>query len=121
RHREELDAVRQARARYPDRRVNLVLEARALAALGRTAAVDSLLVEAESLPTDTYWSQGAMMVITGEELAVQADTAAAWRWFGRAVEWYRTRAFEPGAPIGHREWLALAHYHRGEDAAAARV
>ncbi|MFN2317956.1 MAG: protein kinase [Gemmatimonadales bacterium] len=121
RHREELDAVRQARVRYPDRRVNLVLEARALAALGRTAAVDSLLAATESLPTDTYWSQGAMLVITGEELAVRADTAAARDWFARAVEWYRTRAFEPGAPIGHREWLALAHYHRGEEVAAARV
>lgn len=121
RHQEELDAARQARARYPDRRVNLVLEARALAALGRLAEVDSLLEAADALPTATYWSQGAMMVMVGEELAVRGDTAAARTWFLRAVDWYRTRAFEPGAPNGHREWLGQAQYHLGDDAAAART
>lgn len=121
RHEEELAAARTARTRYPDRRVNLVLEARALAALGRTGAVDSLLAASETLPADTYWSQAAMMVIAGEELLVAGRVAEGEGYLRRAIAWLRPRAFQPGSSYGNRQWLATALYHLGQDGEAADV
>ena len=48
--------------RYPDRNVALVLEARALAAAGDSAAIDSLAAAHAGRPAATYWSQGALLV-----------------------------------------------------------
>lgn len=121
RHEEELAAARTARTRYPDRRVNLVLESRALAALGRTPDLDSLLAASEALPTDTYWSQGAMMIIAGEELMVAGRPEDGEAYLRRAIEWLRPRVSEPGTSYGHRQWLAAALYHLGEDDEAGRV
>ena len=66
-HERELSAMREMRRRYPDSRVAIVLEARALAALGRTQELDSLLLATEALSPDTYWSQAAALVTAAEE------------------------------------------------------
>lgn len=121
RHREELAAAREGVMRYPDRRVNLVLEARALAAANRTPELDSLLLAVEGWPSETYWSQGAMMVTAGEELLVHHDAAAGERYLRRAVAWYQPRVRGPDAPSGHRFWLGLGHYQLGEFEAADRI
>ena len=67
-HGREREAARTLIRRFPDRRVGLVLEVRALAAQGDTLEIDRLLAAAEPLPASTYWSQGAAMVTAGEEL-----------------------------------------------------
>lgn len=121
RHAEELAAAREGVQRYPDRRVNLVLEARALASLNRLEALDSLLAASELLPTETYWSQGAMLVTAGEELTVHHDADVGARYLRRAVAWYQPRVRGPDAPSGHRFWLGLAHYQLGEFATADRI
>ncbi|HEY7394809.1 MAG TPA: protein kinase, partial [Gemmatimonadaceae bacterium] len=64
----ELETTRALRRRHPDSRAGWVHEARALATLGNTAALDSVMALAAPLPPDTYWSQGGMMVVAGEEL-----------------------------------------------------
>ena len=53
-HERELGATREMRRRYPDSRVAIVLEARALAALGRQEELDSLLAATDALSPDTY-------------------------------------------------------------------
>jgi len=121
RHEEELAAAREARARYPDRRVNLVLEARALAALGRVAAIDSLMAASERLPGDTYWSQGAMLVMAGEELTVSGQPREGAIYLRRGVDWLRTWESQPEVSYGHLYWLGTALYHLGEDAEAAEI
>ena len=68
-HDRERSYARTMRARHPDQRVSWVIEARALAAMGRGQALDSLFVAAATLDPDVYWSQGAMYVVAGEELA----------------------------------------------------
>src|SRR5262245_11136212 len=57
----ELETTRTLRRRHPDSRAGWVHEARALATLGNTGALDSVMAAAAPLPPDTYWSQAAML------------------------------------------------------------
>jgi serine/threonine-protein kinase len=119
RHERELEAVRAARARHPDRRVGLVLEVRALAALGRQAEIDALVEAASVLPTDTYWSQGAALVVAGEELAAHGHGAAAPAYLEAAERWFANQLAADPDHVWHRYWLGCVLYDAGrwEDAA----
>jgi hypothetical protein len=94
-----------------------VIEARALAALGRHADLDSLLTVAATLPPDVYWSQGAMRMIAAEEYAVHrtGDSTAA---YADAVRWLEGRLADQPRNVSHRSWLGLAFLglHRWDDA-----
>ncbi|MES2524818.1 MAG: hypothetical protein V4617_19125 [Gemmatimonadota bacterium] len=113
-HDRELEAARAMRARFPDRRVGLVLEARALAALGREAAIDSVLLLAQPLPPTTYWSQGAAMVVAAEELIAHGQPTSGRRRMEGAVQWFRSQLAVTPDERGHRYWLASALYHLGQ-------
>ncbi len=108
RHEDELALAREMKRRFPDQRVAWVIESRALAALGRRAALDSTLASAAALPPDVYWSQGAMRMIAAEEYAVHrtGDSTAAYR---DAVRWLEGRLAERPRDRNHRSWLGLAH------------
>lgn len=117
-HDAEVEAARAMRTRHPERRIGLVLEVRGLAAAGRTDEVDRALEEASVLPPSTYWSQGAAMVVAGEELMVHGDTLAGRAYLDRAVRWLRDRLAEAPGYRPHRYWLGSALYDAGrwEDA-----
>jgi tetratricopeptide (TPR) repeat protein len=119
-HEEELQAARSMRRAFPEARVGTVLEARALAVLGRAKELDSLLTATAALPARTYWSHGAALVVSGEEMLAHGDTVSGRRNLERAVEWLRgeLRA-EPGTRE-HRYWLGSALYNlaRWREAAA---
>ncbi len=104
-HSRELKASRELRARYPGRRVGTVLEARALGAAGQTADLDSLLVQISALPPNTYWSQGAAMVVAGEELLAHGDPVSARPYFERAVAWFANQLASDPDHRSHRYWL----------------
>lgn len=107
-HAEERAAAIQMQQRHPTLRVALVLQARALAAAGQLQTLDSLLEAAQPLEPDVYWSQAAMLVVAGEELAAHRDTLDAWRYFTRAEAWSRARLnLSPEHP-DHLFWLASA-------------
>jgi tetratricopeptide (TPR) repeat protein len=109
-HDRELEAVRAMRQRFPDARLAWVLEARALAALGRRAPLDSLLAATAALPEGTYWSHGAALVTAGEELSVHEGIAIGEPYLERAVEWLMAQLrAEPGRRE-HRYWLGSAYY-----------
>jgi serine/threonine-protein kinase len=108
-HELELDAARQMRQRFPDARVAWVLEARALAALGRSGSIDSLLALTGALPAGTYWSHAAAMVVAGEELYVHQDSVAGRRYLERAVAWLE-REMRGDPRREHRYWLGSALY-----------
>lgn len=107
---DELGAAREARRRFPDSRAAWVHEARALAALGRTREIDSLLEQAATLPPDTYWSQGAAMVIAGEELVAHGRPERAPGYFERAESWFANQLARDPNHRGHRYWLGSAYY-----------
>lgn len=116
----ELEAARQMRRRFPESRVALVLEARALAARGRAGELDSLLAVSATLPANAYWSHAAALVVAGEELYVHGDTTTGRRNLERAVEWLeRELRADPGRRE-HRYWLGSALYDlaRWREAAA---
>ena len=113
-HAAELKAARELRLRYPDRRAGLVFEVRALAAAGDTAGVDRVLRAGESLPPNTYWSQGAALTVAGEELQAHGYGQVGWRYLTRAVSWLdRQLELAPG-DRSHRYWLASALYDLGD-------
>ena len=111
RHQEELEAARGLRRRFPDRRVGLVLEARALAALGRLPEIDSVIARDQGLPPATYWSQGGAMVVAGEELWVHGHADAGRMMLERAIAWLETQRKTHPDYDGHRYWLADAFYN----------
>jgi tetratricopeptide (TPR) repeat protein len=114
RHDDELKAARELRRRYPERRAGLVFEVRAQAAAGDTVAVNQLLAEGQSLPPNTYWSQGAALTVAGEELQAHGFGQTGWRYLTQAVSWLdRQLALSPG-DRSHRYWLASALYDLGD-------
>ncbi|MHB1326794.1 MAG: serine/threonine-protein kinase [Gemmatimonadales bacterium] len=113
RYREEVAAARELRRRHPDSRAGWVHLTRALASEGDTTALDSLLVEASTLPPDTYWSQGAMMVTAGEELQAHGFAQQAARYFAMAERWLANQLARTPDHRAHRFWLGSARYDQG--------
>jgi serine/threonine-protein kinase len=109
-HDRELAAARGLRARYPDRRVALVLEARALGAMGMDRTVDSLVQASQSLNPTVYWSQGAMMVQAGEDLVAHGHTQAGARLLREGAAWLRRQLIVTPNDRAHRYWLGVALY-----------
>lgn len=106
-HEEELALAREMKRRFPNQRVAWVIEARALAAMGRFAALDSLYTAASTLDPHVYWSQGAMRLVAAEEswLHRLGDSTAAYR---AAAEWLEARLVDRPNDRNHRTWLAQA-------------
>ena len=121
RHGAELQAARELRRRFPDRRVGLTLEVRALAALGDTAAIDSVLAAAGTLPPDTYWSQGGAMVVAAEDLVAHGYREAGMALAERALEWLAPRQALGPSLQAHRYWYSDASYLLGRWADARRA
>jgi tetratricopeptide (TPR) repeat protein len=120
-HAAELQAARAMRERFPDSRVALVLEARALAALGRFARLDSLLAHTASLPAGTYWSHAAALVVAGEESIVHQDSTRGLRHLTTAVAWLRQELQTDPGRRDHRYWLGSALYDLAQWRAADSV
>ena len=122
RYEQELEAAREMWARFPERRIATVLAARALAAAGRRAELDSLFAALRLLPVDTYWSLGAALVVAGEETrAHTGDAAVAEHYLADAVAWLEARLEQNPDDRSHRYWLASAHYDLEDFAEAARL
>ena len=109
-HADELAAARGMRSRHPDSRVATVLEARALAALGDTRALDSLLRVTAALPAATYWSHAAALVVAGEELVVHHDSTRGFPYLTAAAAWLRRELRADPRRREHRYWLGSALY-----------
>jgi TolB-like protein len=112
-HARELGYARAMRQRHPDQRVSWVIEARALAAMGRTAELDSLMRVAATLAPDVYWSQGAMLSVAGSELAAhqQGDSLA---YFAQADAWFGERLRHDSTNRSHRSWRSQAKLGLGD-------
>jgi tetratricopeptide (TPR) repeat protein len=118
RHRAELRQARRARAMHPNESWPLLLEARALAALGRTAALEPLILERKTLPDHQTPHTGEMMAAIGRELRVHGKGADSRAWFERALEWHRTRGAAERARAAHPQELAFILLAMGRDAEA---
>ncbi len=108
-HDRELAVARRGRARFPAL-PTLVYEARALAALGRIAAVNARLDECETLPRYGDATPGGAMERAALELRAHGHVAAAAVAADRATRWYRARSAEEQATESGRFGLARALY-----------
>lgn len=120
RHETELELARAMRARHPAQRVTWVIEARALAALGRAAELDSVLAEARHLEPDVYWSRAAMLVVAGEELRMHGGGNPEAR-YQEAVRWLEERMAVNPEYTSHWYWLACALGSLQQSDSAERV
>jgi tetratricopeptide (TPR) repeat protein len=114
----ELKQTEELRRRFPESRAAWTHQARALAALGRVESLDSLINAAAALPPDTYWSEGAMLVIAGEELEAHGHLGSQ-RYYDRAIAWLANQLARDPANRAHRYWMSSVYLDRGapEDAA----
>ena len=120
-HEGELAAARAMRTRHPERRIADVLVARALAAAGRGAELDSVLSALETLPPTTYWSQGAALAVAGEELRAHGRPEEGEILLARARRWLTARLAETPGTRAHRYWLGSVLYDLGRWEEAAEV
>ncbi|MFO7587699.1 MAG: protein kinase [Gemmatimonadota bacterium] len=120
-HEGELAAARAMRSRHPDRTIARVLEARALAASGRTGELETALAEMETLPPTTYWSLGAALTVAGEELRAHGRPREGDAMLERAGAWLEARLSETPGRREHRYWLGSALYDLGRWREAAAV
>jgi len=114
----ESKTAAEVRRRYPDSRAGWVNQVRALAAAGNLAAVDSIVASASALPPDTYWSQGAMLVIIGEELDAHGHPGAL-GYYRRAITWLGNQLARDPSNRAHRYWMGSVQLDRGTPAGAA--
>ena len=117
----ELDAAQTMRARFPERRIGGVIEARSLAAAGRSRELDSLLSSMAGLSPSVYWSLGAAMVVAGEELRAHGRQDEGEAMLRRGRAWLEERLREGPGFRQHRYWLASALYDLEEFEAATRM
>jgi DNA-binding SARP family transcriptional activator len=107
-HRVELRQARRARRLFPDAPWPLLLEGRALAARGRVADLERVLVARRSLPYERSPQLGPMKVALGRELHVRGHSDAAADLFERAIAWYHAQPAEAQVRPAHRSQLGLA-------------
>jgi DNA-binding SARP family transcriptional activator/TolB-like protein len=108
RHRQELKEARRARALYPDQPWAFVLEARALAALGRLRELDALIDARRSLPDQRHPQLGPLQEVAARELRAHGHEGAAANMFDRALTWYRARPAEERSGPDYAMSFALA-------------
>jgi DNA-binding SARP family transcriptional activator len=121
RHVEELEAAARARELYPDHPGAVLLELRALAALGRTGDIESRLNALGMVSTARLPTAGGMMRETGLELRAHGQVVPAQHLFDWSVEWYRSRSPRERKSAPHRRELARSLYCAGRLADAQRL
>lgn len=102
-HRRELRVTRRARALHPEETRYLLLEATALAALGRVDEVNEIIDTRLALPEQRPPAPIALMLRVGFELEVHGHPAAAREIVGQAIEWYRRRPLPARLDPDHDE------------------
>jgi tetratricopeptide (TPR) repeat protein len=124
-HRRELKEAQRARALYTEDPRAMFLELQALAALGRTAAMEPLFSDVLSRAYSAEPNPGAIMLNTALTLRAHAaggkrQHAVADELLGRAVAWYEGRP-EAQRSVRQRYELALAFAESGRHADARRL
>ena len=96
-------------------------EARALAALGRLAAVDRLMLEVATLPADGPRTPGHVMFDAAQELRAHGHEQEATALFRRAATWARTQTTTESAGSHTAALLARALQQSGDYATADSI
>jgi tetratricopeptide (TPR) repeat protein/TolB-like protein len=114
-HRQGLKAAHEGRSFFPGHPNPIVEEARALAALGRTAQAEARVDELLMLPS--AGDMASSIIRIGDALAAHGHGEAAGRVYARALHWLEEREFS--ADPGLRQSYAAALRRTGRLAEAA--
>jgi DNA-binding SARP family transcriptional activator len=118
-HEGELRSARRARGLHPDDPVAMLLEVRALSALGRIEPLEHVLDAAESIPAGSPAGSreprpGDLLREAGLELASHGHGEVAVEFLARSASWYEERLTDD-APEALRRDFARSLYHAGRD------
>lgn len=112
-HRSELEVASHYRRLQPNDPVGVLLELRALVALGRQEDLVRVLNRAMAMPGRKEPSQGWILMEVALELQSHDQEDAAGPMFDRVVEWYEKRV-DGDAPARMRREKARALYYAGQ-------
>jgi len=93
-HKQELKAVLQAQAQYPESWSPLVYKINALAALGNLSKVYKVLEECKAKPFTDYWIPARLMGIAGEEFRAHRFNDHAAEMFELGLSFLKKRPLE---------------------------
>jgi tRNA A-37 threonylcarbamoyl transferase component Bud32/TolB-like protein/tetratricopeptide (TPR) repeat protein len=113
-HRRELLEARRGRVRHPSHPSLIESEMRALAALGRTAELDSLADVLLTMPVNSQWSTGDILCRSALELRAHGQEATARSLLQRSVAWFQSAPPSEAAVTATLFGLAQAYYSAGE-------
>lgn len=109
-HQAELATARRARGFYPDHAVILLVELRALAALGRVDELQARLAEALGSPSQSEPRAGTLLREAALELQAHGHAGEAAGLLRQSLAWWRARPAAEQASVGWRREVARAAY-----------
>ena len=109
-HKRELKEARRGRKQFPETLSILSNEADALAALGRKKDLQKLFEESKSLPPQSGYSSGIIMLAAGRELKAHGFKEGSIRVLNQALEWFESRPEQEKASAENRYNLARTFY-----------
>jgi tetratricopeptide (TPR) repeat protein len=109
-HKEELKVARGIRKAYPRLLSSLNVEAPALAALGRVKDLQNFIEEGKTLPPQSGYSLGLIMLDGGRQLRAHGHKEAAVQILNQVVQWFEGLPQAEKATVGNRDSLARAFY-----------
>ncbi|MGH7530877.1 MAG: hypothetical protein ACREMN_10890, partial [Gemmatimonadales bacterium] len=112
-HRDELKEAAEGRRRFPESLHMLTAQARALAALGRTAEVRRLLAAGGSFETELGWSPADAMLLAAAELRAHGQPPAADSVLATTRRWLTERAAADSLSPVYRYRVAVNAFAMG--------
>ncbi len=112
-HQEELKQAREAERRFPGNLQVLTMQIGALAALGRSADVRSLLATSANLEPRQDWTPADAMLVASVELRAHGSPAAADSVLSQAQEWLAERARSDSTSLLQRYLVAVTEFTAG--------
>jgi len=109
-HRQELKAARRGRKQFPERLSLLSHEVRASAALGQTKDLQELFEESKTLPPQSGFSPGDIMLRAGRELRAHGFKEDAVEVLNQALQWFEGRPDQEKAGVDNRYSQARTLY-----------
>jgi tetratricopeptide (TPR) repeat protein len=117
-HKQELKEARRGRMQLPESVEMLANEVDAAAALGQTKDLHKLFDESRTLPPESGYSPGYIMLDAGRELRAHGFKEDAVQVLNQALQWFEARPSEEKATVGNRYSQARAFYVLGKWAEA---
>lgn len=120
-HSRELKEAMAGRRRAPGQLGAVVVEVRALAALGRVDELRQALDEALQFPSQDSWTPGSVALLAAAELRAHGHPEVATDLVARAIAWYERPRAEVGREDDGGLGLGLAYFEAGKLEDARRL